>query len=85
MWSPPPLLYPFLDPWRAASPGPAAADKPRDQPGAAGCSESLAWRATQPSRVTVTLLPCSFLFEALRGTVCTCSPMMGQLRDTRDP
>ena len=39
----------------------------------------------EPSRVTVTLLQCSFLFEALRGTVCTCSPMMGQLRDMRDP
>lgn len=39
----------------------------------------------EPSRVTVTLLQCSFLFEALQGTVCTCSPMMGQLRDMRDP
>ena len=54
----------------SASPGPAApaaADKPRDPPGAAGCSESLACGPLEPSRVTVTLLQSSFLFEALRG------------------
>lgn len=58
-------------PGPAASPGPAApaaADKPRDQPGAAGCSESLACGPLEP-RVTVTLLQSSFLKSC--GTVCT--------------